>query len=330
MYGTPVIRNDKLYIGAYDGSVLWVARDGSAVSSLKFKTDGPIVGSVVIDGDTLYVGSSDGNVYALDLNVADLSRSLRDGWPFKTGGKVWSTPVVKDKVLYIASADHNLYAVDTESGNEIWRFETDAAILSTPLVANGKVYIGGCDRKFYAIAGATEDQRLAAKARESGSPSDMVKTEEDAAVFEAENWFWTQALAFNGQIWVGCLDQKVYVLDAETLEYTGEVQTGGMVYAPPVVMQGLVIVGSQDGMIYAINADTREFKAYAVDPKTEDVSESPEKPKNKPAPILAPLLVDEVGGIIYFHAQDGLHALYALRLSTKEILWSFRTDQISD
>jgi outer membrane protein assembly factor BamB len=323
IYGTPVLRKDKLYIGSYDGSVLWIAVDGTSVTRSKFETGGKIVGSVAIDGDTLYVGSSNGNLYALDLNAPDLGSSLKDGWPFETDGDIWCTPVVQDKVVYIGSADHYLYAIDSESGNEIWRFETEAAIMSTPLVANGRVYIGGCDRNFYSVQAATEDERVAVAAGDAST----VRVAE--AVFEeAGNWFWTQALAYNGQIWVGCLDGNVYVLDAEDLGYIDEVPTKGMVYAPPVSLGGMVIAGSQDGSIYIIDPGTRDFEAYAIDSKTYEPVKAPEKPKSNPAPILAPMFADEASGTLYFHAQDGYHVLYAFKLSTTEILWHFRTDKI--
>jgi outer membrane protein assembly factor BamB len=319
MYGTPAVNNGRVYIGAYDGNVLYVTTNGE-VSGTKFETGGPIVGSVVLYGDTLFVGSSDGKLYALSLD-------LKEKWYFKTEGKIWSTPVVDGDVVYVASADHNLYAIDAESGNEIWRFETDAAIMSTPVLANGRVYIGGCDRKFYAVKAATEEERLAA----AGGASPVVR--EFDSVFEgARNWFWTQALAYNGEIWVGNLDHKVYVLNAETLEYVTDISTEGMVYAPPVVVDGLVVVGSQDGKIYAITPDTKDFTAYAVDAKTEEVVQSPEKPNNPLPPILAPLYPDTANGIVYFHAQGltGPETLYALRLSANsaEVLWSFRTDVI--
>jgi outer membrane protein assembly factor BamB len=319
MYGTPAVENERVYIGAYDGNVLYVTTNGE-VSGTKFKTGGPIVGSVVIDGDTLFVGSTDGKLYALSLD-------LKEKWYFKTEGKIWSTPVVTNGVVYVASADHNLYAIDGESGNEVWRFETKAAIMSTPLVANGKVYIGGCDRKFYSVDAATEEERLAANARENGSPSDL--TRDASSVFEgASNWFWTQALSYNGEIWVGCLDHNVYVLNAQTLELVAEIPTGGMVYAPPVSVDGLVVVGSQDGRIYVIDAEAKDVSAYAIDAKTEEVVELPDKPKKPLSPIFAPLYIDPDKGIVYFHSQNGTHTLYAFELSTKEVLWKFRTDVI--
>jgi len=327
IYGTPALWGDKLYIGSYDGSVLWVSRDGTSVSRSNFETGGQIVGSVAIDGDTLYVCNSDGKVYALDLNAADLASSLKEGWPFKAGGEIWSTPVVEDKVVYVTSADHCLYAIDTESGKEIWRFETKAAIMSTPLVADGRVYVGGCDRRFYAIEAATEEERLSA----AGGVSPTVRRFQ--AVFEgAGNWFWTQALAYDGEIWVGNLDHNIYVLNAQNVaeEVHQAYPTGGMVYAPPVVfpVEGLIVVGSQDGKIYAVNSETRDVTVYVIDAETEEVVESPEKPKKRLSPIFAPLHADTVNGIVYFHSQNGSHTLYAFKLSTKEVLWTFRTDKI--
>ena len=320
IYGTPVVNNGRVYIGAYSGEVVWISTDGLSMSNSSFEADGDIAGSIVIAGETLYFGSSGGTLYALDLN-------LNEKWRFETKGEIWSTPVVADNVVYVASADHNLYAIDAESHKEIWRFETKAAMMSTPLVANGKVYIGGCDRKFYSIEAATEEERLSV----AGGGSPTVRGFQ--SVFEgAGNWFWTQALAYNGEIWVGNLDHNIYVLNAQNVkeEVHEAYPTGGMVYAPPVVfpVEGLIVVGSQDGKIYAINGETKDVAVYVIDAETEKVVESPEKPKERLSPIFAPLWADTVNGIVYFHSQNGNHTLYAFKLSAKEVLWSFRTDNI--
>ena len=330
VYGTPIVKDGKLYVATYNGDVLYITTDGKTISSVPFETKSAIVGGPVIDGDALYVGSSNGKLYKLDLD-------LNFEWEFQTGDKIWSTPVVSNGVVYISSADHKLYAVDAESGKEIWYFEAGAAILSTPLVVDGTmIYIGACDRKFYAIDAATEEERLNAVTRQEGSP---VPAREAKSVFDgAGNWFWTTALPYNGEIWVGCLDHNVYALDAVTLEEKARVTTQGMVYAPPVLLGNRIIVGSQDGRVYAIDPETRDWTAYTIEGNTDSstpevyVSQNTEplKEPTKPIPpIFAPLYPGSDNDTVYFHAQDGTHMLYALRLSTSEVVWSFRTDKIS-
>lgn len=307
VYGTPIVKDGRVYVGTYDGSVLFLPVDGRTISRAPFKAEGAIVGSPIIYQDMLFVGSSDGYLYALDLDL-----NLK--WKFKTHDKIWSTPAAADGVVYIGSGDQRLYAIDAESGTEIWRFEATGAIMSNPLIYEGKVYIGACDRRFYAINMATEEDRLHALAREAGTAASLV---EYSAVFaEAGNWFWTTATAHEGEIWVGSLDHKMYVLDAEDLGKLWEYETGGMIYSPPVIVNGLVIFGSQDGKLYGVDPATRNVEVL-YSPNVDDR-----------APILAPIFADPHNSVIYFHAQNGEHTLYAFKVDTKEILWHFRTDRI--
>ena len=284
-YGTPVVKNGVIYVGGYDGTVYAFLTEGSMGTT--FKTGGAIVGSPVIDDETntLFVGSSDGKLYALAVDNIE-----EEKWkPFETGDKIWSTPAVDNGVVYIGSTDHRLYAIDAETGKEIWHFEAGAGILSTPLVSDGMVYIGACDNKFYAI--------------------DTVNGEEKWH-FEAENWFWTQALAYNGEIWVGSVNHKVYAFNAVSGEKTYEHKTGGMVCTPPVLANGKIIVGSEDGNVYAIDP---------VNKNTTQLGTS------LGAPILAPIYADTDNGVIYVHAQDGEHVLYAINVETGMEIWSYTT-----
>jgi outer membrane protein assembly factor BamB len=307
VYGTPVVKDGRVYVGGYDeaGSVLYIRIDDGSMSDA-FETGGAIVGSPVIDGDTLYVGSSNGKLYALSLD-------LNEKWSFRTGDKIWSTAEVSNGAVYVGSADHNLYALDAATGREIWHFETEGAILSTPLVVDGTVYIGSNDRKFYAIEAVTEAERAEAAARQDGQSA---PGKNPKAIFDgAGNWFWTQALAYNGEIWVGCLDHNVYVLNAESLGEIRRYETEGIVQTPPVLLEGRVIVGSEDGNVYAFDPENKDAGAEILYPFE--------------VPILAPMYPDAGNGILYIHAQDGTHTLYALRVATGEIVWSFRTDKIN-
>jgi outer membrane protein assembly factor BamB len=308
IYGTPVIKDDVIFVGGYDGKVYATKTDG--FSSEPFDTGSAIVGSPVIDGDTLYIGNSDGKLYALSTD-----NIRNEKWVFKTGNKIWSTPVVDNGVVYISSADHRLYAIDAGSGTEIWRFEAGAGILSTPLVYEDKVYIGACDDNFYAIDAATEEERLAAISRGEG---DSVPERTADWVFNgADNWFWTTALAYDGWIYAGNLDHKVYAINIESHQGNVVLETGGRVRTPPVLVNGRIITGSEDGLLYAINPEDKTATQLI------DLEE----------PVLAPMFTgtiekdDEEIDVIYVHAQNGEHWLYAIDVNApNEPLWSQRTD----
>ena len=64
VWASPLINNDKVYTGGYDGQLLCLdLRTGNRIS--QFCTNGIIYSSPVLDDSLLYVGSDDGNLYAL-------------------------------------------------------------------------------------------------------------------------------------------------------------------------------------------------------------------------------------------------------------------------
>ncbi len=297
-YGVPAIQGDKVYVGAYDGNIYSIRTDDLSMN--RVDTGSAIVGSPVVTDDYVIFGNSDGKLFGFNLQ-------LGEEWTFETGDKIWASPEVDGDVVYIGSADHKIYALDLDSGTAIWQFEAQGAVLSTPLVADGTVYIGASDNRFYAIDAATEEERLDAIAREEGTP---VPSRSATWVFAgANNWFWTRALLHEGEIWAGCLDQKLYVLDAETGEKVWEFETAGMIRTPPVEVGGVIVIGSQDGNVYAIDPEARSTRVLA----------------SLEAPVLAPIAVDSQSGLVYVHAQDGSHTLYALEVATGREVWSFET-----
>jgi eukaryotic-like serine/threonine-protein kinase len=64
VWASPLINNDKVYTGGYDGQLLCLdLKTGNRIS--QFATNGIIYSSPVISDSLLYVGSDDGNLYAL-------------------------------------------------------------------------------------------------------------------------------------------------------------------------------------------------------------------------------------------------------------------------
>lgn len=303
-YGVPALGEEVVYVGGYDGYLYSFTRKTGAEN--KYDTGSAIVGSPVFDPDTatVFIGSSNGKLYAL---YADLREDEK--WIFKTGDKIWSAPVVDNGVVYVSSADHRLYALDIESGKEIWRFEAGAGLLSTPLIENNTIYIGAYDNKFYAIETATEEQIQAAKDGEPASEQEAI------SVFNgAGNCYWTTAYLNNDgdKIFVGNLDHKVYILDANDISNKlGEYKTGGRVTTPAVEVQGRIIFGSEDGKLYYYDTEQAAWDELC----------------DLEAPIFAPMVTgtveedDNVRDIVYVHAQNGSHYLHAIYADTGLDVW---------
>ena len=334
----PTVSQTSLYVGTIEGKVLaldisesrpsveWEeslessSGGGALACGARLSTPMSTYGTPAVESGKVLVGGFDGLVYSIDVEdqavktfdtgssivgspvVAGetifignsdgsfyaLDLQLNARWTFETGDKIWATAAVSDGIVYIGSSDHYLYALDVETGDEIWSFETGGAVLSTPLVVDETVYVGSNDNKFYAIDAATGSETWA---------------------FESGSWFWTQGLWYDGEIWVGSLDRKVYSLDAESGESIWELETEGMVQSPPVLIQESIFVGSEDGNIYSIDpVDKSSRILVSID-----------------EPVLAPIYADQENGILYVHAQNGTHTLYAIEVDTGETLWSYET-----
>jgi len=111
---TPVIYNDKVYIGV---------------------------------GQDPEHGESSGHWYAIDATKrGDITTT---GKIWHRGGedfnRTMSTAAIHDGLLYISDLSGFVYCWDLETGEEYWIYDTFAAIWGSPYYADGKLYIGDED-----------------------------------------------------------------------------------------------------------------------------------------------------------------------------------------
>jgi outer membrane protein assembly factor BamB len=177
-------RDGTVYVGSWDGSLYAVNPDGSLAWS--YQTGSQILSSPAIGADgTVYVGSSDQKLYAFAPDGTKL-------WEFLTGDAIEGSPVVDaDGTVYIGSTDGGLYAL-TPAGALKWTYTSTASLVSTPALRAGSLVIGTSANTIVCLATVDGHQLW------SVATGDWVDS--------------CPVIAPGGNIYVGCLDAKLYAL----------------------------------------------------------------------------------------------------------------------
>lgn len=136
--------DDALFIGADDGRIYSLRRDGSLRWSFVAQRDIRSSLGIAPDG-TVYASCFDGNLYALEP-------SGEVGWVLQTGGILHASPVVDaEGTVFVGSQDDHLYAVSPE-GEVLWAVDLGTDIdSSVAITASGTLIVGGDDGKLRAL-----------------------------------------------------------------------------------------------------------------------------------------------------------------------------------
>jgi outer membrane protein assembly factor BamB len=166
-----------------------------------------------------------------------------------TGGKLrWKVPLLnhasssaalaEDLTVYIGTQDHALMALDAR-GKVLWQFRTRYHFDATPVVSGSHVYAGCDDGRIYDID------------RKTGQANWEVKTRGPIRA--------SAAIGFDGTIYVGSYDGKLYAINGDgSIRWT--YRSRGAIHSSPTVdRQGTVIFGSRDDSVYALDAEGKRL-----------------------------------------------------------------------
>lgn len=122
---TPLLLNDRLYVGTFARSIIEVTLDGEQTAS--FETANWIWGSPVPNaaGDVIYAADLNGFVYALNAN------GLTERWAVaaaETG--IRSSPLVVDDMIVVVSRTGKVVWLRSADGSEIQSRQVDNEVLS--------------------------------------------------------------------------------------------------------------------------------------------------------------------------------------------------------
>jgi orotate phosphoribosyltransferase len=275
IHSTPVVRNNFVWFGAYDGFVYCLnASDGRCVWEQRVAQW--VGSSPTLDdaGETLYIGGelgeNGGSLIALDA---------------ASGKRVWETPlnhyvhsapcidVVNDRVL-VGCNDGNVYACDKSTGRIVWRFNTGGAVKSgAALDGQGNCFFCSTDGNFYAVKAETGalswSRRLGRSAYfrplvvdnivvAAGASGRVIAVDRMTGTVQ---WIATvggnvvggAAVTDDGRILIGSHDGCVYLLDSADGATLWKMRTGGPITVEPAIRKDLAVFPSRDGYLYAVS-----------------------------------------------------------------------------
>ena len=179
----------------------------------------------------------------------------------------------------------NILSPDTVGGlNLRWSYPTPGGIyFSSPAVANGKLYVGDGSNTLYALNADTGV--LLWK-------------------YAVGNYVDSSPTVANGIVYFGTYysDPNLYALDANTGALIWKYPTQSRI-SSPVIVNGILYVGSTDGNLYALNATTGALVWKTPTSQYDEINSSPAV----------------VNGVVYFGGSDTY--VYALDATTGALIW---------
>lgn len=307
---SPVVAQDKLYVGAEDGNLYAFELAGRKLAWLYHAGAGIASTPAVADG-LVYVLARDGLLHAVDA-----STGVRR-WEFATQGEArfegyglhgragkgadpwdfWlSSPVAANGRVYFGSSDGRLYALDAKTGELQWSYKSGGMIHSAPAVAGKALVFSSWDGAVYALDAA------------SGKRLWRYQTEQ-----KTDNTTGVQAapLVDGDTVYIGSRDAYFYALDLVSgkmkWRYDGK---GSWILSGAVSDERQVYFGTSDSNLL-VALDKRSGRPlFEYDTKVWAYA----------TPVLC-------GGTVYGATMRG--ELFALDAATGKTQWSWRTPESS-
>ncbi len=266
-------------------------------------------------------------------NIA-LPNSYVGCWDAYTGEPLWKTPalyniaylipIVADGKVFVmrysgtaggeVSQGNSFACFDAFTGDVLW--ELPGTNWAEPMIAYGNLY---------AVSGGTvycmgeSDQAFSEFHEGNVNSPGVIQLRTGPADITSPLWKFGDAgaitgsaVAANGKVYFGALDQNIYCLNANTGEKIWSFKTGYRVASTPAVEGNLLITGSDDGNVYGLDATSgTKLWQTPVGGKTEVFWISAWQLRSSP-------VIDN--GVAYVGSLDG--KVYAISTSNGAVKWS--------
>ena len=204
--------------------------------------------TAIVAGQTVYIGSYDGSVTALRASGGDVLWTFEVPWSNDVERRKFGALAAGDGIVYAASDEGEVYALEAATGHLLWRYEAGGRISTPPVLAQGMLYIGSQrdhNRQYgylHALEAASGEI-----AWRSGVGRGHFQFDVDA----------------DGTVYLSSEEGIVSAINGSDGEAFWHYEFGGIhPLSPsvsshrtatfPIVVDGVVYVGSEDGSVYAL------------------------------------------------------------------------------
>ena len=271
---SPVVHEGLVIFGSGDGQVRALDA-GSGALRWSWRAGEVVHASPAVSDGMVFIGDWASRLVALD------AKSGQERWRFQAGIDTLmanqqgfqSSPAVARGVVYVGCRDSHLYAIDAQTGQEKWRFSTGASwVVGSPAVRDGVVHFATSDSsKLHALDAATgkpvfEQQGKAYMFSSPTLAGDVLLVGVLNGTLEARDakdgaplWtFATQAsrrnrggvLTADGRL-NAALNFRSSWREAMAVGFEQQSRVGS-IFASPLVVDGVIYIGSADGWLYAL------------------------------------------------------------------------------
>ena len=128
------------------------------------------------------------------------------------------------------------------------------AVINASLAYDPKNRYPSAEKMKQALMGVVQETGILVKPRTAAivSTGDSV---EPVWTFECEDEIRGTPLIHDGTVYIGCYDNNLYALNAETGEFLWKYATEGGITGKPAIEADMIFIGSEDNRLHAISAD---------------------------------------------------------------------------
>jgi outer membrane protein assembly factor BamB len=268
---SPTLTDGKVIFGSGDYNVYALdARTGAL--QWKFATGNVVHASPAVAGGIVYVGSWDRYLYALDARTGKMI------WRFQTGDDkviynqvgIASSAAVVNGVVFFGCRDGHFYAVDAKTGIQKWSHDNQMGwVIASPAVENGVVYFPTSDGTRFKALDAESGRMAFSVQNKDVSFSSPALVERLAYYGTTDGWlhavdiktgqmaheFQTEGSKENSNKYLDAHGKQDFakIYPDRTLDGImvglNRIHSTGSILSSPVVVDGVLYVGSTDGSL---------------------------------------------------------------------------------